>query len=392
MLNAETAVDAFSAFGIWHARIIPVWSRITLIKGATNRPPLSLPPSLPVTIPLMLFRIFLLCLGFGAMLSIGCSGETAESSNGDQPTVVLYTAIDRPYAEQIVADFERETGIKVLLKTDAEATKTTGLATALVAERNNPQADVWWNNEIFHTLNVAREGVLEPYVPATAGEIGEEWRHPDNLYTPVALRARVLVVSTDPAAAPLVADVDDIQDLLDPRLKGRIAMATPKFGTTGGHVASLYQIWGDTEADAFFSRLRANDIALLGGNATVVEYVASGQMLAGLTDNDDVAHAQAQNKSVKMVMPNQDDGELGTLLIPTTVCLVKGGPNPDNARRLIDYLTTRNVEQKLIDLQFAVYSVRETAGAVQTMSVDYAAAAQRLHETIERATSLMRGQ
>lgn len=340
----------------------------------------------------MLLRISLICLSIGLTFSAGCSDERTANGDGDAPTVVLYTAIDRPYAEQIVADFERETGIKVQLKTDAEATKTTGLATALVAERDNPQADVWWNNEIFHTVNVAGEGVLEPYEPATASEIAEEWRHPGNLYTPVALRARVLVVNADPLNAQLLADVDDLQDLADPKLKGKVAMATPRFGTTGGHVASLYQIWGDAEADAFFLKLRGNEISLLGGNATVVDYVASGQMLAGLTDNDDVAHAQAQNKPVRMIVPNQDDGELGTLLIPTTVAVIKGAPNPDNARKLADYLTRREVEQKLIELQFAVYSVRETAGAVQTMSVDYSSAAARLHETVERATRLMRGE
>lgn len=339
----------------------------------------------------MFLRISLLCLAIGLITSAGCSDDD-KAGGRQEDGVVLYTAIDRPYAEQIIADFERDTGIKVHLKTDAEATKTTGLATALMAERDNPQADVWWSNEIFHTVNLAAAGVFDPYEPPAVTEIAEEWRDARDLYTPVALRARVIVVNTDPANAELVADIDDIHDLTDPKLKGRIAIATPKFGTTGGHVASLYQIWGEAEADAFFRKLHANGVALLGGNATVVDYVASGQMLAGLTDNDDVAHALSQNKAVKMVVPNQDDGELGTLLIPTTVAVVKGGPNPQNARKLADYLTSQAVEQKLIELQFAVYSVRESSGAVQTMSVDYPAAAERLNEAVERATKLMRGE
>src|SRR5690606_5122378 len=149
----------------------------------------------------------------------------------------------------------------------------------------------------------ARNGILAAYEPATASEIDSRWRRDDDLFTPVALRARVIVLNNDPANAELLADIDSLKDLADPRLKGRTAIALPKFGTTGGHVASLYQVWGEQQADAFFQSMRDNGMTILGGNMTVVDYVASGQMLAGLTDNDDVAHALSQDKPVRMVVP-----------------------------------------------------------------------------------------
>ena len=78
-------------------------------------------------------------------------------------TVTLYTSVDQPYAAPIIKDFEQRTGIKVNLVTDAEATKSVGLAERVRAERNNPQCDVFWSNEPFHTIALAGESLLEPY-------------------------------------------------------------------------------------------------------------------------------------------------------------------------------------------------------------------------------------
>src|SRR6476660_9899443 len=83
----------------------------------------------------------------------GCDRQPAREA-------VLYTSIDQPIAAPIVREFEQKTGIKVTLVTDTEATKSVGLAERLRAEKANPQADVWWSNEIFHTINLADEGVL----------------------------------------------------------------------------------------------------------------------------------------------------------------------------------------------------------------------------------------
>src|SRR5437868_4740886 len=99
---------------------------------------------------------FCFCLLPFALLG-GCSRDD------DANSVVIYTSVDQPVAEPILREFEKRTGIHVELRTDAEATKSVGLAERLRAERNNPQADVWWSNEIFLTINLADEGVLESY-------------------------------------------------------------------------------------------------------------------------------------------------------------------------------------------------------------------------------------
>ena len=219
----------------------------------------------------------------GLLLFAGCDRSDS------QRKVVLYTSVDQPYAAAIVREFEKQTGISVVLVTDAEATKSVGLAERLRAEKANPQADVFWGNEPFHTINLADEGLLQRTNRRPRRTCRRSSKIRRHRWASNALRVRVI--------AGRVAEHVDVQprsldELTEPDLKDQSRMARPGAGTTGGHVAALYVLWGDEKADGFFRDLRANDIKLLGGNSVVAEMVAKGTLLAGLTDNDDVAAAR----------------------------------------------------------------------------------------------------
>src|ERR1041384_4084765 len=101
--------------------------------------------------------------------------------------VVIYSSVDQPYARPILADFMKKTGIRVTYLPDTEATKSVGLAERLRAEKDNPQADVWWSNEIFHTINLAEEGMLVEYESPAAREIPQRYQDPKHRWTATAL-------------------------------------------------------------------------------------------------------------------------------------------------------------------------------------------------------------
>src|SRR2546421_1812335 len=197
------------------------------------------------------------------------------------PYTTLFRSVDEPVARPIIQDFETRTGIHVRLVPDTEASKTAGLADKLAAERSNPQADVWWSNEPFHTINLAEAGVLAEYESPSAAKIPGAYKDPKHRWAGTALRVRVMAV------APSVAGrVSGIADLAKPEFLGKIGMAKPAIGTVGGHVAALYYLWGDAQADAFFQSLRDNGLVLVGGNSVGADTVGRGQFLAGLTRND----------------------------------------------------------------------------------------------------------
>src|SRR5437868_7325508 len=95
-------------------------------------------------------------LAWLALLAAGCGSRAPDR-------VVLYCAQDRPFAEGLLADFTKATGLEVAAKYDTEATKSVGLYRELQLEKARPRCDVHWNNEIITTLMLARDGVLEPY-------------------------------------------------------------------------------------------------------------------------------------------------------------------------------------------------------------------------------------
>jgi iron(III) transport system substrate-binding protein len=194
-------------------------------------------------------------------------------------------------------------------------------------------------------LRLEKAGLLESYDSPAAKDYPAWARSPAGTWHAFAARARVLVVNTK-----LVSEADrprSIEDLADPKWRGRTAIAKPLFGTTASHAACLFVVWGDERAKQFFRRLKENDVQILSGNKQVAEAVASGQVAFGLTDTDDALVEIDKAMPVAIVYPDQGRDGLGTLLIPNTLGIIKGGPNPQHARRLVDYLLSPEVEAKL---------------------------------------------
>src|SRR3954469_20930663 len=73
-------------------------------------------------------------------LLAGCDRSPSNPPTPSKSTkeVVLYTSIDEPVARPVLDAFTQRTGIKVLIKTDAEASKTAGLVETIRAEKANP--------------------------------------------------------------------------------------------------------------------------------------------------------------------------------------------------------------------------------------------------------------
>lgn len=102
---------------------------------------------------------FAVCLAAFALLS--CSPN--------RPEVIVYVSHDRVLSEPVLRKFEDLTGIHARPVYDVEANKTVGLTNRLIAERDAPRADVFWNNEVVQTIRLQSRGVLatEP-IPAEA--------------------------------------------------------------------------------------------------------------------------------------------------------------------------------------------------------------------------------
>src|SRR3954447_6020579 len=208
---------------------------------------------------------------------IGCRKEGA-------PEVVVYSALDQEFSQPIFEAFTRETGIIVRAKYDAESTKTVGLVQAILAERERPRCDLFWNNEILNTHRLEGAGLLRAYKSPAAERYPSSVRSPHNLWYGFAARARVLIFNTN--QIPEEQRPTSIRDLADPRWANRCGIAKPLFGTTATHAACLFAAWGDEKAKGFFHGVKGN-AKIMSGNRQVAEAVAGGSLAFGLTDTDD---------------------------------------------------------------------------------------------------------
>jgi iron(III) transport system substrate-binding protein len=138
-----------------------------------------------------------------------------------------------------------------------------------------------------------------------------------------------------------------LEDVLDVKWKGRLVMASPEFGTTGGDVASWFAHYGIPGVTGILLRLGTNEVRIVAGNSVAVRMVATGQADICFTDTDDVYAGQRNGWPVAMNFLDQN-GE-GALAIPNAAATIRGGPHPKEARTLMQFLLSEETERLLVE-------------------------------------------
>jgi iron(III) transport system substrate-binding protein len=309
-------------------------------------------------------RHFFVFLTLIVLLS-GCSKPVA--GENESKKVVVYTSVDQNIAEEILKDFEAKTGIKVQAVYDIEASKTTGLANRLIAEKSNPQADVFWSSEIIMTLKLKEEGVFQPYISQNAEDIPDSYKDDEGYWTGFGGRGRVMIINTD-----IMGDKepDSIFDLTNPEyVSYKKAVAYPLFGTTMTHLFVMKQLWGEDEAIDYFLDAQSSNTVIVDGNAVVRDLVAGGEVAFGITDTDDAFAAVNDGKPVKVLYLDQKD--IGTLIIPNTAGLIKDCKNIEEGKIFMDYIMSRATEEKLMELGFIDVSLNTESSDIVFLSCDF---------------------
>jgi iron(III) transport system substrate-binding protein len=274
-----------------------------------------------------------------AITALGCISSTPQNE------VIVYTSRDQYYSEPILKDFEKQTGITVKAVYDTGTTKTAGITNRIIAEKDNPQADVFWNSETARTITLKNSGLLEQYLSPSAADIPPEYKDPDGYWTGFAARARVIIYNKNKVNAEEAPN--SIFDFEKPEWKGRFCVGAGWLGTMATHNSALFLALGDDKAEEYFKKLKQNDAKILIGNTAVRDAVGSGEIPAGIIDTSDAEEAIAYGRPIAIVYPDQGPAGIGAMLIPNTLALIKGGPNRENGKKLIDYLLSRQMEERL---------------------------------------------
>lgn len=280
----------------------------------------------------------LILLAAACLLLVGWTiYQTGSSTHSER--LVVYCAHDAVYAEAILRDFERRTGIRIEARFDTEATKSLGLVQQILQEKDSPRCDVFWNNELLGTLELQEQGLLESYRGRAWERLPSRYKDADGQWVGFGARLRVYIVNPEKMSAT--------EESVTHALAGDLscaAIAKPMFGTTLTQYSLMWHVLGPDGLKAWHESLHKQGIKEVAGNAMVKNLVAAGTCDIGLTDTDDVFVAKDDGYRVEM-LPIRIQGR--TIGIPNTGAIIRGTKHRSQAEKLIDFLASAETELAL---------------------------------------------
>ena len=275
----------------------------------------------------------------------------ASSTEAEKPAstkLVVYCPHPLEFIDPIVKEFEAQSGITV----DVVAAGTGELLKRVEAEKDNPLGDILWGGSL--STNEPKKDLFEEYYSANESSVLDDYKNKDGRITRFTVIPSVIMINTN-----LIGDIkiEGYEDLLNPKLKGKIAHADPsKSSSSFEHLVNQLYAMGNGDPEKgwdYVSKFAKNlDGKLLSGSSAVYKGVADGEYTVGLTFEEGGAKYVKDGAPVKIIYMKE-----GTIAKPDTVQIIKGAKNMDNAKKFIDFVTGKDA-QSLIASQLSRRSVR----------------------------------
>lgn len=289
-----------------------------------------------------------LCLTLlSAALFTACAGNKAEKTALREERLVIFSPHPLDFINPIVSEFEEQTGILVQVQTGG-----TGDLLAQVEAGGNPACDIFWGGSLSTTF--PKQDLFEEYISKNEESMGAEFKNTQGNMTRFTDMPSVIMVNTN-----LIGDisVEGYGDLLNPRLKGRIAMCSPAASSSAyEHLTNMLYAMGNGKPEQGWDYVRqfcANlDGVLLERSSQVYQGVAQGKFAVGLTFEEAGAHYVEEKGPVRLVYMKE-----GVISKPDVVCIAKEAKHQAWARKFVDFVTDRDTQTMIVS-QLSRRSVR----------------------------------
>lgn len=255
--------------------------------------------------------------------------------------LVIYCS-NEPFACQEVADeFAKQNDVKVQM-TRAGSGSTYA---KILAEKDNPKADVWYAGTLDPHSQAGVNGLLEPYKSPMLVEIGELFQNPatskKNHTTGVYAGVLGYSVNTESLKELNIPMPQSWDDLNKPIYKGHIQVANPQSsGTAYTVLATFVQLWGEDEAFKRLAALHKNVNQYTKSGSAPGKAAARGETLIGIGFLHDHALQKANGFPLELIVPAEGTGyEIGGLSI------IKGARNMENAQLFVDFMLSKEGQE-----------------------------------------------
>ena len=293
------------------------------------------------------------------LTALGVTTVLTGCGSGDQLTV--YSAQHESLVRAMLQDFTEETGIELEFR-DANDTE---LANQIVQEGDASPADVFLTENSPAIDVVDKAGLLAPLGPDTLDQVGEQYRPSSRHWVGFAARATTLVYQPDVLAEDELPA--SILDLADPEWQGRIGIAA------GGAdfqaiVSAVLELEGEEATRTWLTGLERNAEVYV-SNTAVMKAADEGEIDAGVMYHYYWYRDRAENGL------NSDDVELhyfrnqdpGAFVSVSGAGVLASSDRPEDAQRLVEYLTSPAAQERLADSSALEYAVGNDVASAEAL-------------------------
>ncbi len=248
--------------------------------------------------------------------------------------VVWYTSTPIKSAQQIAAQFEKETGVHVeLFRSGGSA-----ILRRFMQEHKSGliAADVITTSDPANSNTLAAQGVFVPFKPDNFDKVPDVAKDPNGAWVAQRLNMMVIYVRSD-----AIAENDypkTWSDVLAPKYKDKLTMTDPSFTALQLMVVSTLsrKLGWD-----YYKKLRANNIMVVQSNQQVLDAIKRGERPIALGALDSyAADARKQGHQIKSIYPSD-----GTFIIPSPTAIIKGGPHPHAAKLFANFMLSDSAQK-----------------------------------------------
>jgi iron(III) transport system substrate-binding protein len=218
---------------------------------------------------------------------------------------------------------------------------STGIMHArMMAEKNNPRADVLFAMAATSMLTMDELGMFVPYTPKGADKLDKRYRDKNNPahWTGIYGWAGAICFNTIEAKKHNLPKPTKWADLTNPIYKGHVTMPNPASSGTGFlDVSSWMQIWGEDKTWNYMDKLHQNIALYTHSGSKPCKQAAAGEYTVGVSWPFRGAKLKGKGAPIDIIVPEEGIGwEM------QAVAIIKGTKNEADAKTFIDWAVSKS--------------------------------------------------
>ncbi len=255
--------------------------------------------------------------------------------------LVMYCSMQGDWCQLAAETFGKKFGVKVSMTRNGSGSTYA----KILAEKANPQGDVWYGGTLDPHSQAGVNGLLESYKSPMLKEIGKPYQNPatsqKNHSTGIYVGILGYSVNTDLLKKAKLDMPKCWSDLIKPEFKGKIQVASPQSsGTAYTATATFVQLWGEEKAFDYFKKLHKNVAQYTKSGSAPGKNAARGEVMIGIGFLHDHAKEKSKGFPLQLVAPCEGTGyEIGGLSI------IKGARNMENAKKFVDWALSKEGQE-----------------------------------------------